>query len=380
MKSVVLVPYCPFPIDTGGKAEMWKHLNILKQLGDCRIVTARRRPVGMGWSPQYEQKFRSLGFDLVFREDACGFRWQQVLSYVYGFVCKGFGLERAFGHSNPYHRFAFPKAWWYEQTKHADVAVINYSYWAWLPCNCSKVVVLLDLWSNFMWEGARRETTDLSAADLVVVISRDEEDLLNQRNIMKTLWSPPVVPSADLPLTSGTGLVGSGNRFNIEGLRWLENGLSGSCISIKVFGDLSRHVRSQAFIAVGRYQSTLQPFRDCGIILMPTSGGMGMQIKAVEALAAGRAIIARKGAMRGLPPGHGAWIEVERPEEMVSWAQRLQSDNKTRSSLAKAAQEYYLRHLDAATTEQRLEKAYVSLAETFTGNPVCSNRLKSVSS
>jgi hypothetical protein len=367
MKSVVLVPYCPLPIDSGGKVEIWKHLNILKRLGDCRIVTARRRPVGTGWTPAYEQQVRSLGFELVFREDTCGFRWQQVLSYVYGLVCKGLGLERAFGHSNPYHRFAFPKEWWYEQTKHADLAVINYSYWAWLPCYCAKVIVLLDLWSNFMWEGARRETRELNAADLVVVISRDEESLLHQRSIMKTLWSPPVVQRTDLPLTSEVGLVGSENRFNIEGLRWLEKGLSGSGLAIKVFGDLSRHARSQAFIAVGRYQSTLQPFRNCGIILMPTSGGMGMQIKAVEALAAGRAIIARKGAMRGLPPGDGAWIEVEQPEDMVFWARKLQSDNQSRQSLAEAAHSFYIRHLDAVGTETRLEKAYLSLS-LFSGD------------
>lgn len=363
MKSVVLVPYCPLPIDTGGKAEIWKHLKILKQLGGCRIVTARRRPVGMGWSSEYEHKIRSLGFELIFREDACGFRWQQVLSYFYGCVCKGLRLEKAFGHSNPYHRYAFPEAWWYEQTKHADVAVINYSYWAWLPCRCPKVVVLLDLWSNFMWEGARRETTELGTADLVIAISRDEENLLNQRNIMKTMWSPPLVPSVDLPLTSEVGLIGSGNRFNIEGLRWLENGLSDLGTTIKVFGGLSRHVRSQAFIDVGRYQDTLQPFRDCGIILMPTSGGMGMQIKAVEALAAGRAIIARKGAMRGLPPGDGAWIEVERPEEMLFWVQKLQLDSQVRRRLAKAAQTYYARYLEAAAIEQGLEKAYRSMVQ-----------------
>jgi hypothetical protein len=212
-----------------------------------------------------------------------------------------------------------------------------------------------------MWEGVRRETSELRTADLVIAISRDEENLLNQRNIMNTMWSPPLVPSVNLPLTSEVGLVGSSNRFNIEGLRWLESGVAGSDITIKVFGGLSSHVRSQAFIAVGRYQEALQPFSECGIILMPTSGGMGMQIKAVEALAAGRAIITRKGAMRGLPPGNGAWIEVERPEEMVSWVQRLQTDSHKRHDLAEAAKSYYTRYLEASTIEQRLEKAYVSL-------------------
>ena len=51
MKSVMLLPYCTIPADHGGKAEMWKALECLRDLGPCTILSARTRPVGMGWTP-----------------------------------------------------------------------------------------------------------------------------------------------------------------------------------------------------------------------------------------------------------------------------------------------------------------------------------------
>lgn len=361
MKSIVLVPYCPLPIDTGGKVEMWKHLNVLKKLGPCRIVSARRRPVGLGWTEEREQEIISRGFELVFREDSTSLGIKQFAGYLYGFICKVLGLERAFGHSNPYHRHAFPAQWWFEQTRGADLAVINYSYWAWLPCACPKVIALLDLWSDFMWEGPFRETRDLKTADLVVVISKDEELKLNWRNVTKTLWSPPAVGAMDFPDSEQVGLIGSPSPVNREGLRWLSAAMDKAAVPIRVYGGLADMGEASSFQRIGSYENMPDPYRECGIILMTTALGMGVQIKSIEALAAGRAIIARKGAMRGLPPGEGAWIEVETAEEMLSWIQKLQN-HKLRQKLAEAATAYYQNHLEAKAILRRLGDAYTSLA------------------
>jgi len=347
LKSIFLLPYCPLPIDTGAKAEMWKFLNILKELGPCQLVAARHRPVGMGWTPKYEHEIRARGFEIYFREDHNRFNGWQALGYLYGLVCKGLGLSRAFGHSNPYHRYAFPSAWWYSLTKEVDLAVINYSYWAYLPCACPKVVVLHDLISEIAWEGSKRESIDLKSADLVVAISRDEEMLLNHRGIPKTGWSPPLVPRIELQQNSTAGLVGSGNDMNIEGLRWLERGTNTSTMSVRVYGGISNHIRSQVLIPIGHYEDPAQPYKDCGIMLMTTALGTGVQIKGIEALAAGRAIVARRGAMRGIPSGNGAWIEVDTSEEMWKEVRRLQVNDDARCRQMASAKEYYHTHLDS---------------------------------
>ncbi len=363
MKSVVLVPYCPLPADTGGKVEMWKHLNVLRELGPCTILSANTKPVGCGWSAEALKEIRSLGFEVVLREEELPRRSvRQWLGILYAVVCKAFRLEKAFGHSNPYHRFAFPSDWWCRHTRGADVAVIHYSYWAWLPCACPKVIALLDIWSDYMWEGPHRETEELGKADLVVVISRDEEKKLNYRGIMRTLWSPPCIQRKDdCPLTSSIGCIGSSNAFNVEGLRWLEKSARG--MTVRVYGSLSEEVVLPSFQPCGRYAENYTPYNECGIILLPTSGGMGVQIKVIEALACGRAIVARSGAFRGLPAGDPGWIEVASSEEMVDAAKQLEADEAFRAMWADRARAYYEEHLLAEDVLSRLSDAYLDIVK-----------------
>jgi len=341
---------------------MWKHLNALKKLGPCTIVTAGRRPVGMGWSQDHINDIRSLGFGLKFREAENRPTLMQAVGFGYGLICKSMGLNRAFGHSNPYHRYAFPEGWWWSMSRQADIAVINYSFWSYLSTACPKAIVLHDLISQVSWEGAKRETSELSTSDLVVVISKHEELRLNRRGICQTLWSPPSVQQSDFDLNSQIGMVGSENNYNIEGLRWLERAVFPPDLDIRVYGKLSRWVRSENLFPVGEYKDSKKPYADCGIILLTTSGGTGVQIKAIEALAAGRAIIARQGAFRGLPIEENAWIEVESKNEMLEWAAKLKNKSYLRDELSQRAKIYYEKHLSKVTVLKHLEDAYQSLS------------------
>jgi hypothetical protein len=361
VRSVVLVPFCPLPVDSGGKAEMWKHLQVLRELGPGKILSAGSKPVGCGWTREARDIVKSYGFDVVLREDEVRCRSiKQIAGIGYAAVCKGLRLEKAFGHSNPYHRYAFPADWWYRHTQDADLAVIHYSYWAWLPCACPKVIALLDVWSDTMWGGYRQEVADLQRADMVTVISIDEQEKLRQRGMRNMIWSPPAVPAIELPDSKQVALLGSASLNNREGLRWLC--VSSHLMSINVYGGLAEFADPKCgFNQIGRYDDAMEPYRQCGIILMTTYRGMGVQIKGIEALAAGRAIIARRGAMRGLPEGNGAWVEVDTPEEMISEAKRLQRDDQARLAQMKAAHAYYRKHLDYNTLRCSLRNAYLSL-------------------
>ena len=148
--------------------------------GECTIISALDKPVGAGWSSRYEQQLKQTGFNLFFRPQS-----KKTLKHWYGIAYAAFfkslRQEQAFGHSNPYHRSAFPADWWFAHTESADIAEIHYSYWSHLPCACPKVVVVHDLWSNIMWEGAKRETLELQSADLVVTVSITDRDILVDR-------------------------------------------------------------------------------------------------------------------------------------------------------------------------------------------------------
>jgi hypothetical protein len=365
MRSVILLPYCPLPIDTGAKSEIWKHLNVLKALGSCRILSAIRKPVGGGWTHEKRAEMESYGFSVSFREDFQPRRsWCQWGGIAYAAGAKLMGMEKAFGHSNPYHRYAFPADWWYRLTSDADLAVIFYSYWSYLPSACPKAVVLLDLWSEFMWEGPKREIRDLKTSDLVIVISKEEQRKLQSSGVTRIFWNPPAIPAVACPDSQEIGLLGSASSVNCEGLRWLESAMTPGLPPIRVYGGLSDLVEGSGFINMGRYDLSEEPYQQCGIIIMTTALGMGVQIKSIEALACGRAIVARKEAMRGLPLDKKAWIEVESPEEMLDWAQRLVADKGLRAEWSSRARAYYEKHLDSEKILADLREKYYLMAVT----------------
>lgn len=356
VKSVILLPYCPWPADTGAKVEMWKHLDLLLSMGECRVVSAAGKPVGAGWTEAALRHFRERGFEVKLRERDIRMTPMQALGIVYACAAKGLGRKTAFGFDNPYHRHAFPAGWWLRQTRDRDLAVLNYSYWAHLPCACPKAVVLHDLQATVMGGDPGREADTLRPADLVVVISRREESMLRERGLTRLLWSPPAVDAEPMPDSGEIGLVATASEYNLEGLRWLAP--DGTLpLRIHLYGNIPQDL-SNAFQPHGAYKDHLMPYRACGIILMTTALGSGVQIKAVEALACGRAVIARPGAMRGLPPGEGAWIEAETPADMLREAGRLQNSPEARRQQMEAARAYFRRHLDAAQVREHLRKAY----------------------
>jgi glycosyltransferase involved in cell wall biosynthesis len=221
------------------------------------------------------------------------------------------------------------------------------------------------LWSDFMAGGVESETRDLKTADLVIVISKQEEATLQARGIHRTLWSPPFVVAAELPDSDRIGMVGSASAFNREGMDWLGAGPAGS--PVRVYGELAKFAApANGFEPIGRYGEAMDPYRQCGIVLMTTTGGMGVQIKSIEALAAGRAIVARRGAMRGIPAGSGAWIEVDTPEEMREAARRLQVDLAARRAQMAAAIAYARTHLDAGKLGMEFKAALLGIARVRT--------------
>lgn len=360
MKSIVLVPYCPLPANTGTKVEMMKHLNVLKGLGECTIASARRKPVGFGWTTETEAALRDQGFKLVFREESERFRSVWPIGFVYAAVCNGLKLSRFFGHSNPYHRHAFSQHWWRQISSDADLAVMQYGFWGRLRSDCPQAIVLHELLSSYHWEGPDREIRDWKDAKLICVVGHDEQETLRARGLDHVLWSPPAIEAEELLLTNDVGLVGTKAPQNLEGLRWLEQARDIDGVRIKVFGNLASEVRAAFLEPVGRYSSNTEPYKQCGIHLMTRPDRPGLQIKVVEALAYGRVIVARRGSMRGLPPGEGAWIDVETPGEMFAAVLRLKKDSSLRECLAGQAKAYYQQHLSSGRIISDLRHAYLT--------------------
>ena len=363
IKSTCLLPYCPLPIDSGARAVFRKHLNILNDLGECTVLSTARRPVGFGWSPEALDELGSEGIAVQFGSKGLQTRFLGVYGILYAALFKMLRAEKAFGHSNPYHRYAFDPEWVNNITKDKGLCEIHYSYWARLPVQCPKIVVVHDLWSDIMWEGDKRETEELKQADLIVTVSKSDHDKLIERGVTNVLWSPPVVEQEECEDSEDVMIVGSDNRHNREGLNWLigsEKHLSP--ISLRIYGSLASRLKPAGALELyPRYASAVAPYKKNGIVLMTTSHGTGIQIKAIEALACGRAIIARRGAMRGMPDGDGAWLEVDEPEEMVEAAKLLVRDPNRRIDLMNRSSYYYKEHFDSNRILKTLSDRYKEL-------------------
>ncbi len=360
MKAACLIPYCPLPCDSGARSIFEKHLSFLQRLGSCSILSAKSRPVGYGWTSQAIENLINQGFALSFVNSKLLIRVPQIYGILYAAFFKFFRQEKAFGHSNPYHRYAFDSDWLNAVTKGYDICEIHYSYWARLETACPKVVVVHDLWSDIMWEGTKKETIELGSADLLVTVSYDDMLKLQMRGLNNVHWSPPCIEESYLDDSREICIVGSGNRHNIEGLQWLLKNLKKRLPSkIHIYGAVGDTVLDDdRFVRYGPYPDPVDPFRQCGIVLMLTKEGTGLQIKAVEALAAGRAVVARKGAMRGLPRDEIGWVEAESAEELVEVAFSLRFDDKRRRELVERGRAYYHRYLNKEHILKELEENY----------------------
>lgn len=364
MKILALVPYCPWPPNTGTRVEMMKHLEQLRKIGDCTIVSARSKPAGFGWTHESISALQDQGFVVQFREDSVKFSFGNLLGVIYAAVCKGLKFEKAFGHSNPYHRWAFPAKWLTELSHGYDLCVMQYGFWAGVKLNCPKAVVVHELLSNYHWEGPLKETRDFAKADLLVVVGHDEEIVLRKRGLTKILWSPPAVQPIVFPDNTRVGLIGAKASQNIEGLRWLERADFTVAPEISIYGNLAEEIRQPKLRAIGRYKDQQDPYNECGIILLTRPDRPGLQIKAVEALAYGRVIIARRGSMRGLPEGEEAWITVDSPDQMLATALRLQKNPCELQEIAVKARAYYQKYLDHKLVLSSLQNAYTSLVKS----------------
>ena len=63
-------------------------------------------------------------------------------------------------------------------------------------------------------------------------------------------------------------------------------------------------------------------------------------------MACGRVIIARRGAMRGIPDSREAWIEVESPSEMWGQAEKIAKDVYIRAIQGRKTGEFYEKYLN----------------------------------
>jgi glycosyltransferase involved in cell wall biosynthesis len=138
-------------------------------------------------------------------------------------------------------------------------------------------------------------------------------------------------------------------------------------LRLRLVGD--KPTLAMARLATRRDQVTgtvadVQPYLDeAALVALPLRLGGGMRVKLLEALAAGKAIVASPLAARGLELADGRELVLaETDEEFAEAIVTLIADPDARRSLAQHAREWALQHLDWESRVRRYEELYRCLS------------------
>ncbi|MBZ9677816.1 glycosyltransferase [Mesorhizobium sp. ES1-1] len=159
------------------------------------------------------------------------------------------------------------------------------------------------------------EMAYVSRADVIGAINVDEEAFFRARlgpHQSKVLLCQPSVslpPSQEIAPGCDVLIVASDNHANVIGLSWFVQHVLpklGRERSIKVVGNMGTVAQREGLLHdqvdyIGTVKTLAPHYRSARLVAMPVAAGAGIAIKALEALEAGRPIVATPLAYRGLP-------------------------------------------------------------------------------
>jgi glycosyltransferase involved in cell wall biosynthesis len=125
-----------------------------------------------------------------------------------------------------------------------------------------------------------------------------------------------------------------------------------------------KQMAGQGVVVTGRVPDVTPYLERAAIVVVPLRQGGGMRVKILEALAAGKAIIASPLAAEGLCPQEGEQLLLaETNEQFVEAIVRLLGEPSQRAALAARVRAWARAHLDEGTTIAAYEALYQQLLE-----------------
>jgi polysaccharide biosynthesis protein PslH len=180
------------------------------------------------------------------------------------------------------------------------------------------------------------ETRGLDRADLVLAIQEEEAAALRARtarpvltvgHMPEPLFLTHVEDAAAAPRRAMFGYLGSANPWNAASVRALDAALAGAPeLAWLLAGQILRRrdlVLASAPLRLDPVPDPAVFYRAVDCVLNPMTGGTGLKIKTVEALAHGRPVLGTRDAFAGLPaahPGHQAADVAEGVARMREYA------------------------------------------------------------
>jgi polysaccharide biosynthesis protein PslH len=120
-------------------------------------------------------------------------------------------------------------------------------------------------------------------------------------------------------------------------------------------------------VVTGEVPDVTPYLADAAVVVVPIRVGGGMRVKVLEALAAGKAVVATPLAVEGLAVSAGDQLEIAETEEELRGAiSRLLGDAERRRAVAARARAWALEHLGWSESIARYEALYEALMSRTT--------------
>lgn len=234
-------------------------------------------------------------------------------------------------------------------------------------------VIMHDLLSaraeNFQHAGASDSVAQLDAeaeadllrrADLVIAIQAQEGEVVRQMvpGQTKVVVAPMSQPALAAPQPGeGGGLlfVGSGTAPNVDGMRWFLTEVwplirarrPDAALSVAglVCGKLGAESQLPGVSLLGRVPDLAGLYQRADVVISPLRAGSGLKIKLIEALAAGKAVVASPVTLQGVDHLlQDAVLRADTAEEFATAVLSLMDDASGRAALAGRALHAAIEH------------------------------------
>ncbi|WP_305805398.1 glycosyltransferase [Stenotrophomonas sp. YIM B06876] len=165
----------------------------------------------------------------------------------------------------------------------------------------------------------RDELVGCRRADVVLAISRTDQRHFNDLGVIGVELCDFIAPPRSLwsPTSRRVIFLGSDNRMNRSGLRWLVEEVlplvlrEAPDFRLSVAGRVAAHFsKHEGIEIVGEFTSLDELFADCRFMLNPVSLGTGLAIKNLDALSRGIPIICTTNAARGIEEFCGRGVAI----------------------------------------------------------------------
>ena len=224
---------------------------------------------------------------------------------------------------------------------------------------------------NWYFTSEAEESRGFDRADIVIGIQCQETGDIAKRTRARAVTVGHPMPAwflsnADSAAKAAMfGYFGSGNPWNVRSVRAFDDALaeSGRICDWSIAGTICRTMmefRTQPF-SFGAVDSPEQFYRHVDCCLNPMSGGTGLKIKTIEAMAHGRPVIGSEHAFDGLDPQH-ALHRLATVADMVDAVDDYAGSPALRRELLEASRLLFARY--STTTRQQYDALVDSIRQT----------------